>query len=133
MGTLPITRGGIGITTLTSNQILISNHCNLITSILRSPNLTWNNTNTTLSASDFVGNGSGLTSLNASSIVSGTLSVNGSGLNSLNASNVTSGILSVSRGGIGTTTLNNNQNLLGNGTSAINQTNILLFDTSNNV
>ena len=101
-GTLAITRGGIGTTTLSSNQILIGNGT---TSILQSPNLTWNNTNNTLSASNFVGNGSQLTSLNASNIISGTLSVNGSGLTSLNASNVTLGTLSVSRGGIGTTSL----------------------------
>ena len=45
-------------------------------------------------------------------ILSCLLSVNGSGLTSLNASNVTLGTLTVSRGGIGTTTLNNNQVLL---------------------
>jgi hypothetical protein len=128
-GTLSISRGGIGTTTLTANQILIGN---TTTSILQSPNLTWNNTTNTLSASNFVGNGSGLTSLNASSIISGTLSVNGSGLNSLNASNVTLGTLSVSRGGIGTTSLINNQVLLGSGTNPINQSSNLLFDTSNN-
>ena len=129
LGTLAITRGGIGTTTLTANQILIGN---TTTSILQSPNLTWNNTTNTLSSSNFVGNGSGLTSLNASSIISGTLSVNGSGLNSLNASNVTLGTLSVSRGGIGTTSLINNQVLLGSGTNPINQSSNLLFDTSNN-
>ena len=128
-GTLSISRGGIGTTTLTANQILIGN---TTTSILQSPNLTWNNTTNTLSASNFVGNGSGLTSLNASSIISGTLSVNGSGLNSLNASNVTLGTLSVSRGGIGTTSLINNQVLLGSGTNPINQSSNLLFDTNNN-
>ena len=128
-GTLSISRGGIGTTTLTANQILIGN---TTTSILQSPNLTWNNTTNTLSASNFVGNGSGLTSLNASSIISGTLSVNGSGLNSLNASNVTLGTLSVSRGGIGTTSLINNQVLLGSGTNPKNQSSNLLFDTSNN-
>lgn len=66
---------------------------------------------------------------------SNNISINGSGitgLTGLNASNVTTGTLLVSRGGIGTTTLNNNQVLLGNGTNAINQTNNLLFDTSNN-
>ncbi len=33
---------------------------------MRSPNLTWNNTNNTLSASNFIDNGSQLTSLNVS-------------------------------------------------------------------
>ena len=60
--------------------------------------------------------------MNAANINSGTLSVNGSGLNSLNASNVTLGTLTVLRGGTGTTTINSNQELLGNGTNAINQT-----------
>ena len=44
-GTLSISRGGIGTTTLTANQILIGNAA---TSILQSPNLTWDNTNTRL-------------------------------------------------------------------------------------
>jgi len=52
--------------------------------------------------------------------------------NSLNASNVTAGTLNVSFGGIGTTTLNNNQILIGNGTNAINQTSNLSFDMVNN-
>jgi hypothetical protein len=106
LGTLSISRGGTGASTFTANQILIGNAA---TSILQSPNLRWNSTSNTLSASNFVGNSSGLTSLNASNIISGTLSVNGSGLTSLNASNNTLGTLSVSRGGIGTTSLINNQ------------------------
>ncbi len=81
-GTLSITRGGIGTTTLLANQILIGN---TTTSILQSANLTWNNTSNTLSATNFVGSGAPLTSLNAS--------------------NITSGTLSITRGGIGTTTL----------------------------
>ncbi len=54
-GTLAITCGEIGTTTLSSNQILIGNGT---TSILQSPNLVWDNTTNTLSASNFVGNGS---------------------------------------------------------------------------
>jgi hypothetical protein len=77
-------------------------------------------------------NGSGLTSLNASNITTGTLSVNGSGLNALNAFNISSGTLHVSRGGIGTSSLINNQILLGSGTNTINQTSNSLFDTTNN-
>jgi hypothetical protein len=65
LGTLSISRGGIGTTTLTANQILIGN---ATTSILQSPNLTWNNTSNTLSAFSFIGNGSQLTSLNASNV-----------------------------------------------------------------
>ena len=129
-GTLSISRGGIGTTTLSNNQILIGNGS---TSILQSSNLSWNNTNNTLSASIFSGSGASLTNLNAANITSGTLTINGSGLSSINASNITSGtLIFFSRGGIGTTTLNNNQILLGNGTNAINQSINLSFDTSNN-
>ena len=67
-GTLSVSRGGIGTTTLSSNQILIGNAA---TSILQSPNLTWNNTSNTLSATNFVDNGSQLTILNASNITTG--------------------------------------------------------------
>ncbi len=51
-GTLSISRGGIGTTTLSNNRILIGNGS---TSILQSPNLTWGNVLNTLSASNFVG------------------------------------------------------------------------------
>ena len=76
---------------------------------------------TSVSAATFSGSGASLTNLNASNITSGTISVNGSGLTSLNASNITSGTLLVSQGGIGTTTLNNNQTILGNGSTSILQ------------
>jgi hypothetical protein len=85
-GTLSIARGGIGTTTLSANQILIGNKTS---SILQSANLTWNNTSNTLSATIFFGSGSGISSLNASKVASGTLSI--------------------ARGGIGTTTLSANQ------------------------
>ena len=52
--------------------------------------------------------------------------------NALNASNITSGTLTVSRGGIGTTTLTNNQILLGNGTSNIKSTSAFIYDVTNN-
>jgi hypothetical protein len=52
--------------------------------------------------------------------------------NSLNASNVTSGTLPVSFGGTGTTTLNNNQILIGNGTNALLQSPNLIWDNSSN-
>ena len=50
----------------------------------------------------------------------------------MNASNVTSGTLPVSFGGIGTTTLNNNQILIGNGTNALLQSQNLIWDNSSN-
>ena len=54
LGTLTISRGGIGTTTLSANQILIGNAA---TSILQSANLTWNNASNTLSATNFIGSG----------------------------------------------------------------------------
>ena len=53
-------------------------------------------------------------------------------MTSLNASNVTSGTLSVARGGTGANNLTSNQILIGNGTNAISQTPNLIFDTSAN-
>ncbi len=44
-GTLSISRGGIGITTLSANQILIANAA---TSILQSPSLMWDNVNNSI-------------------------------------------------------------------------------------
>ncbi len=65
-GTLSITRGWIGTTTLSANQILIGN---TTTSILQSANLTWNNTSNTLSATNFIGSGSGITNLDYNNIL----------------------------------------------------------------
>ena len=64
-GTLSISRGGIGTATLTANQILIGNAA---TSILQSANLSWNNTSNTLSATNFIGSGSGITNLDYGNI-----------------------------------------------------------------
>jgi hypothetical protein len=46
----------------------------------QSANLTWNNTTNTLSATNFICSGTGLTNLNALNISSGNLTANGSGL-----------------------------------------------------
>ncbi len=92
---LTISRSGIGTTSLNSNQIWIGNAA---TSILQSADLTRGNTSYTLSATNIVGSGSAITNLNAS--------------------NVSLGTLSISRDGIGTTTLNSNQILIGNGIDA---------------
>ncbi len=107
-GILTVTRGGIGTTTLNNNQILIGNGINIP---LQTTNLTWNNTSNTLSATNIIGSGVGLTELNAS--------------------NITSGILTVTRGGIGTTTLNNNQILIGNGINIPLQTANLVWNNNN--
>jgi hypothetical protein len=93
--------------------------------------------------------GANITSLNASSITSGTLdnarttasssngantivqrdasgnftanviTANGSSITSINAANISSGTLSVARGGTGAATLDANNVILGNGTSAV--------------
>ena len=64
-GTLTISRGGIGTTSLNSNQILVGNAA---TSIIQSANLTWDNTTNTLSASNFVGSGSNISNLDYNNI-----------------------------------------------------------------
>lgn len=64
----------------------------------------------TITAVGFTGSGSGLTSLNASNVSSGTLGTSeggtgvSTGLTALNASNLTSGTAPVAHGGTGTTT-----------------------------
>ncbi len=68
-GVLSMARGGTGITYLNPNQILIGNGS---ASFSQSANLIWKGTTNTLSATNFVGSGSGLTALNASNITSGT-------------------------------------------------------------
>jgi hypothetical protein len=107
-GTLSISQCGKGTTTLSANQILIGNAA---TSILQSPNLSWNNTSNTLSASNSVGSGAGLTNINVSNSISGTSAI--------------------SRGGIGTTTLTANQILIGNAATSILQSPNLTWDNTN--
>jgi predicted heme/steroid binding protein len=72
-GTLSISRGGIGTTTLTANQILIGNGT---TAILQSPNLAWNNISNTLSATNLqmVGQITGISTLSGTTGLFGTLS-----------------------------------------------------------
>ena len=74
-GTLSITRGGIGTTTLTANQLLIGNGT---TSILQSPNLAWNNTSNTLSVSNLqlAGQITGVTTISGSTGLFGTVTTN---------------------------------------------------------
>lgn len=70
-GTLGIANGGTGATSFTSGQILIGAGTSALTT---SANLTWNSTTNTLSATNVSGNGSALTSLNATNLSSGTVS-----------------------------------------------------------
>ncbi len=62
-----------------------------------------------------------------------TIDLSAYGLNNaFNASNVTTCTLPVSFDGIGTTTLNNKQMLIGNGTNALFQSPNLIWDDSSN-
>ena len=109
-GVVNISYGGTGKTSLNTNQILIGNGTN---ALLQSSNLSWDNSNNILTAANYVGSGTGLTSLNASNIANGTLNV--------------------SRGGIGTGTLTYGQILIGNGINALQQSSNLSWDNSNNI
>ena len=66
------------------------------------------------------------------SVTANTFSGSGAALTNLNVGNATTGTLSITRGGIGTTTLNRNQILIGNGSTSILQSSNLIWDSSNN-
>jgi len=109
LGTLNVAQGGTGINNLNSNQILVGNGTE---TVLQTANLSWDNANSILNATNFSGIGSGLTQLNASKVTLGTLNVD--------------------QGGTGTNNLNSGQILIGNGTSAIIQNNNFTWDNTNN-
>ena len=69
-GTLPVTRGGIGTTTLTATQLLVGNGTNPVTSF---SGLTWTSGTNTLAATNITGAGSNITHINATNISSGTI------------------------------------------------------------
>jgi hypothetical protein len=97
-GTLTVSQGGIGTTTLTSGQILIGG-----ANVTQSANLTWDNTNNRLG----IGKTNPTTTLDVNGTVTCTLfSGSGASLTSLNASNISSGTIPVSNGGTGCTSLN---------------------------
>jgi hypothetical protein len=108
-GTLAVSRGGIGTTILHTKQLLIGNATD---ALIQSANLTWDNTYNILTATNFVGSGTGLSSLNSS--------------------NITDGTLSVRYGGTGKTTLTLGNLLVGNGTGTLLQSNNLSWDNSSN-
>jgi molybdate-binding protein len=110
LGTLNVAQGGTGTTNLNNNQLLVGNG---VGTVIQSDNLSWDNTNNILNATNFVGSGSGLTELNSSKITLGTLNV--------------------AQGGTGTTNLNSNQLLVGNGTGTVIQSGNLSWDNSNNI
>ncbi len=108
-GTLLVNYGGTGATNLASNQLLVGNGTSVV---IQSNNLTWNNTSNTLSATNFIGSGSGITAINASQVTLGTLNV--------------------SQGGTGATTLSASSILVGNGTSTVIQSNNLTWNNTSN-
>jgi hypothetical protein len=123
-GLLSINCGGLGTSTLISNQILIGNGTGAIT---QTTNLFWNNrlgiknsaptcaldVSGDIKATYFYGNGSNLTNLNPNNI------------------NIT---IPVNRGGTGQLTLTSNYILIGNGTNSITQSiNLFWNNTSSNL
>ena len=109
-GTLLVKYGGTGTNNLNNNQLLVGNG---IGAVIQSTNLSWDNSNNILTATNFSGIGSNLTLLNATKITLGTLNV--------------------AQGGTGTTNLNSNQLLVGNATGAVIQSANLSWDNSNNI
>ena len=81
-GILPVIRGGIGVDTIKPLQLVYGG----INKIEQSSSLYWNNGAGTLNAPKFKGNGSEISSLDATNISSGTLSVSrgGTGRNNFN-------------------------------------------------
>jgi len=73
----------------------------------------------TITATTFSGSGSGLTSLNASNVSTGTLSTAVLPTTGVNASTITTGTLAVAQGGTGLATLTANNVLIGNGTGNV--------------
>jgi fibronectin-binding autotransporter adhesin len=71
-GTLAVSYGGIGVTTITAGRIMVGNGNS---AIISSANLTWDNTNNTLTATNLAGTGANITGLSASNINAGFLPV----------------------------------------------------------
>ena len=124
-GVLSVSKGGTGLNSLNSNQILIGNGTN---AIRQSANLIWDNTNNCLGINktpqcnlDVTG------SIRATSFYG-----DGANITNINATNISLGFLTVSKGGIGTSILNSNQILIGDGTNAIRQSANLIWDNTNN-
>jgi hypothetical protein len=109
-GTLLVNYGGTGVKNLISEQLLVGNGTG---AVIQSANLSWNNSTNTLTATNIIGSGTELTSLNASKITLGTLNV--------------------AQGGTGTGNLNSMQLLVGNGTEAVIQSTNLSWDNANNI
>ena len=61
--------------------------------MLQSANLIWDNSNNTLSATNFIGTGTGLTALNASNLTSGTVAISQGGTGTTTSSGTGSNVL----------------------------------------
>ena len=109
LGTLNVAQGGTGTTNLNSNQLVVGNGTE---TVIQSANLSWDNTNSILNATNFIGSGAKITSLNANKITLGTLNV--------------------AQGGTGTTSLTSGQILIGNGTNAVIQNNNFTWNNTTN-
>ena len=70
-GILPVIRGGIGIDNIKQNQLIYGG----TNKIEQNSSLFWNNTTSTLNATKFKGNGTDISSLDATKISTGTLPV----------------------------------------------------------
>jgi hypothetical protein len=123
-GSLPVGSGGTGKSIYTSGQILFGNSNSNIDS---STNLFWDNTTSKLG----INKTNPASNLDVSGTITGTFNGNGSAITSLNATNFSSGTLGTERGGTGTSTLASGQILIANDTSAIYTSANLFWDNGN--
>jgi hypothetical protein len=131
-GTLAVSYGGIGVTTLSGNKLVVGNGTS---GVITPANLHWDNANNRLGVATV---DPGYT-LDVSGDINftGTLRQNGTvfsggGGGTTDASTITSGTLAVSYGGTGTSTLASRQILVGNGANAVLQSSNLVWDSSTN-
>jgi hypothetical protein len=124
-GVLPVSKGGIGTNTLTTNQILIGYGTNAIT---QNANLYWDNGNSRLGIHSSIPE---YTLDVRGDIRASNLFGDGANISNLNI-NYISGVLPVSKGGIGTNTLTSNYILVSDGTDSIKQYSNFVWNTSTN-
>jgi len=113
-GILPVSKGGTGANNLAANQLIVGNATD---APIQSENLTWNNINSILSATN---------------IAATTLSGSGANITSLSAANISTGTLSIARGGTGVSSFVQNQLIVGNGTNVPIQSASLSWNNTTN-